>query len=128
MAERLKALISGNPILISSSAVRAFETASIFSGILQSDKLEKSDRLYHASDDTILDVIREMNEGNDVAMIFCHNPGITEFANRMEGVFIDNVPTCGILAMDSSAKAWKDVSLSSLSLDFYLFPKMEGNV
>ncbi len=55
----------------------------------------------------MLAVVREL--GGDAAhlMVVGHNPGITEFANRLSADdHIDNLPTCGVFTATFKLKNW----------------------
>src|SRR2546427_2259563 len=70
--------------MISSPAVRALTTCKAFAKELGFDKnnIITIDKLYHASADTWLQVLQSLKEHKhdkeDVALVFGHNPGITE--------------------------------------------------
>ena len=127
MARRLLAKINDGPSIITSPAVRASETAKEFGRVMQCGSVIDNDRLYHASYETILEVIGDIDDSIENVMTFCHNPGITDFANQIPNVNIDNVPTCGILGIESKVNKWQDLTFSSMALSFFLFPKMNGD-
>jgi phosphohistidine phosphatase len=79
--------------------------------------------LYHAPPSMILSSIQQSDNGHHTIAIVCHNPGITEFANMINGLSIDNVPTCGILALNTDVKNWEDVTIKNLRFDFFDYPK-----
>jgi hypothetical protein len=39
---------------------------------------------------------------------------------------IDNVPTCGVLALKTEVKEWKQVLMENLVFDFFDYPKIVG--
>ena len=91
--------------------------------MMQDDQLSIVSELYHAPPSVILSAINNAsNEWNTIAIV-CHNPGITEFANMIKGLSIDNVPTCGILALNTDVKNWEDVTIKNLHFDFFDYPK-----
>ena len=53
-------------------------------------------------------------------MIFGHNPGITECANRLSaGEQIDNMPTCAIYSLEFDLKDWSALAWNSgVNADF----------
>ena len=57
-------------------------------------------------------------------MLFAHNPGITECANKLSaGEQIDNLPTCAIYTLQFEIKDWSELDWSS-GLDAELdYPK-----
>jgi phosphohistidine phosphatase len=115
--------------MISSPAVRALTTCKEFAKILDFDKhnIITVDKLYHASPDTWLNVLKSQKEhkgdGEDVVLVFGHNPGITEFANDLLNIAIDNIPTCGIVSATLNVDQWKDISYGCGKMDSFDYPK-----
>src|SRR5580765_1488798 len=101
MAERL--LDKGIKIdaFISSTANRALTTARYFARKynVSVHDIIKASELYDAPFDVFYDVIGKLGDGFDSVAIFAHNPGITTFANDLTKTQIDNMPTCGIFAI-----------------------------
>jgi phosphohistidine phosphatase len=129
MARRLKEKRVTPDFIITSPATRAVDTCKEFARILDYDidKIKTDKRLYHASEDQILAVIRELKDRErdeeEVVLLFGHNPGLTEFANSLINEYIDNIPTCGILKVHLNINRWKDASFSCGVLKFHDFPK-----
>ncbi len=83
-----------------SDAARALETSEFVEKALPGVELVSDHRLYGASADTILDVVRETPAGVESVAVVAHNPGITDCVNLLAGErIIDNVPTFGIARM-----------------------------
>jgi phosphohistidine phosphatase len=125
MAHRLldkKIKIDG---FITSPAKRARKTATVFAKEYKVDKgdLIVVDELYLAPEETFYKVITGANDSLDTIAIFSHNPGITEFANLLTDVRIDNIPTCGIFAITIDCKHWSDFRHSKKEFWFFDFPK-----
>lgn len=129
MGKRLKEKEVTPDIMLSSPAERALATCKALADVLKFDekKIKTDKRLYHANEDQILKVIRELKDSprdsEEVAMIFGHNPGLTEFANLLLNQYIDNIPTCGVVAAKLPVKHWKDVTLGCGEMLFFDFPK-----
>ena len=115
--------------MISSPAVRALKTCKEFAKVLDFDKhhIMTVDRLYHASSDIWLSVLRSLKEHpgdkEDVALVFGHNPGITEFANDLLNMEIDNIPTCGIISASLNIEHWAAISVGCGRMDSFDYPK-----
>jgi phosphohistidine phosphatase len=112
--------------IISSPARRARKTAEAFCEVygIKENRMILIDKLYHAAPDTFYEVITEADDKFDRVSIFSHNPGITDFVNELiEGVRIDNVPTCGVFALECNIKKWKDFKQGEKKLLFFDFPK-----
>lgn len=129
MAKRLKEKRVAPDFMISSPATRAFDTCKEFARILDydKDKIKTDKRLYHADEDQILTVIRELKDRErdeeEVVLLFGHNPGLTEFANSLLNESIDNIPTCGIVKAQLKIDRWKDAAFGCGELEFFDFPK-----
>ena len=51
--------------------------------------------------------------------MFGHNPGFTWAANQLANLDIDNIPTCGIVAMSFSVDSWSEVDFGKGKLIFF---------
>lgn len=129
MAYRLKEKHLVPDLLLSSPAKRALLTCEKFAEVLNypQEKIKTERKLYHASEDQILEVLKACNDKHNIVMYFGHNPGLTDFVNHFTGTFIDNVPTCGIVACSLTIHSWKDLKWDEAKIDFYDYPKFEKN-
>ena len=129
MGKRLKEKRITPDILLSSPAERALATCQAIASVLQFDqsKIKTDKRLYHADEDEILHVVRNLKDSprdsEEVVMIFGHNPGLTTFANALLNETIDNIPTCGIVAAELSVERWQDVTFGCGEMLLFDFPK-----
>jgi phosphohistidine phosphatase len=112
-------------VFISSPAKRAKKTASIFAKEYKMDKKDILffEELYGAEANIFFEVIRNTNEKFDNLAIFSHNPGITDFANLLCDVRIDNIPTCGVFAVKIDTKSWADFKEAKKDFWFFDYPK-----
>lgn len=112
---------------VSSPAKRALKTAKIFLEKYNADKknLYIKEDLYPASVSAFYKVIETLDDKWDQVALFSHNPGITEFANRLGVARIDEMPTCSVFAVHSNAKTWKDFQNASCEFWFFEYPKMK---
>jgi phosphohistidine phosphatase len=109
MARRLRSRRLRPDLVLTSPAVRAITTATIMARELKLDaaRIAQDERLYLASAPDMLEVVRELGGDAIHLMVFGHNPGITEFANRLSaGDHIDNLPTCGVFTATFDVKSW----------------------
>jgi phosphohistidine phosphatase len=125
MARRLKDKGIKIDILISSPAKRAHKTAKYFAEAYELNKkeIEITNKLYGASVTAFLEVINTIDDKHKTAIIFSHNPGITEFANTLTSVHIDNMPTCSIFTVQANINKWADFLKSEKSFLFFDYPK-----
>ena len=129
MAKRLKEKEIHPNLMLSSPARRAISTCKIFAEIMGcSDAHIKTDHtLYHADEETILSVIQKIKNSCEAVMLFGHNPGLTDFANELgSDTFIDNIPTCGIVAFSIPVERWQDISWKTGQELFFDFPKSDN--
>lgn len=124
MAEKVSSLIPAVDILVSSSAKRALETSEYFAKALKFKKITTESKLYHAGPSEILEVIGDLPSEYDSAFLFGHNPGFTFLYNHFARVPIDNLPTCGLFGLESTADDWYDVDTTNTRVELYIYPKM----
>jgi phosphohistidine phosphatase len=116
MARRLKQYSPKPERILSSPAVRAITTATIMARELgvSAQKVQQDERLYLASPKDMLAVIRELGERARHLMVVGHNPGITEFADRISGErSVDNLPTCAVYSLQFGIAAWSELQWDS---------------
>jgi phosphohistidine phosphatase len=115
-------------LFVSSEANRALMTTKLMMKEMKmtDEKLIVIPELYHAPPSVILSSIQQCDNRHHTIAIVCHNPGITYFANMIEGLAIDNVPTCGILALQAEVNKWEDISIKNLRFEFFDYPKNQN--
>ncbi|MDO8999907.1 MAG: histidine phosphatase family protein [Bacteroidota bacterium] len=112
--------------ILSSTATRALNTALIFARALNFNManflIEES--IYESSVSNLLSTIKKQPDTLKSMMLFGHNPSITNLYNELcTDMFIDNVPTCGIIKINFDTKSWKDINEKNAKLNFFQFPK-----
>ena len=129
MARRLKQIGPKVDRVLSSPAVRAITTATIMTRELgvSAQKVQQDERLYLASPKDMLAVIRELGDRSRHLMVVGHNPGMTEFADKISGERgIDNMPTCAVYTLQFEIAAWSELEWDS-GIDAELdYPKRSG--
>jgi len=122
MARRLRSRKLRPDLILASPAVRALATASILAHELKvpAAHVRQDERLYLASAQDMLAVIRELGGESAHLMVFGHNPGITDCANRLSaGEQIDNMPTCAVFTALFKLNDWRELDWGSgQELDF----------
>lgn len=111
-----------------SDALRAQATARFVSqGFAVAGPVQVDEhRLYEASPERLLEVIRETPSDHvDVALV-AHNPGLTQLTNLLGSHRVtDNLPTFGIARFEVPAP-WSALCFGSASLDLLTSPKRIG--
>lgn len=113
---------------ISSPAKRAKTTASLF--IKEFGRKDKEilliPELYEAGAPALRKVVSHINSSINSAAIFAHNPGISDFANSLTDVRIENIPTCGIFAVNAKVDDWAQFMDAKKTFLFFDYPKLAG--
>ncbi|HNP06981.1 MAG TPA: histidine phosphatase family protein [Cyclobacteriaceae bacterium] len=125
MGKRLKEREIVPDLMLSSPAKRAITTCKEIASILSYDvsRIKTDRRIYHASEDELLDILSKLNDTQKKVMIFGHNPAFTNLANTLFNEHIMNIPTCGIVGGSLKIKSWSEISVGCGKLDFFDFPK-----
>ncbi|RLC49114.1 MAG: histidine phosphatase family protein [Candidatus Cloacimonadota bacterium] len=114
-----------NPdLVISSPAKRASATAKIIASEINfpKEKIVLDDNIYEATGRGLLEIISETEENYKSVMLFGHNPGLTVLQNNLSDHFIDNIPTCGVVALKFKT-SWNEIKLNSAGFIFFEYPK-----
>ncbi|HEY0054123.1 MAG TPA: histidine phosphatase family protein [Pedobacter sp.] len=127
MADRLLCQHLIPQLLVSSPALRALTTASIFAEIFNIHKKEiKTDQsIYEATSGALLNTINALDNKYDFVALFGHNPGITNLAINLCSTDVYDIPTCGMILIEFPFDDWKMVSKDSGEQMLYDFPKNE---
>ena len=112
-------------LIISSPAKRTKKTAiEIASKIGYSEKkILYNEELYEASSNTIIKVLNKIDEKYNSVMIFAHNPGLTLLNNHISNNYIENIPTCGIVALQLDKK-WNELGKNTCKFLYFEYPKL----
>ena len=125
MATLLKAKDIKIDQFIASPANRALTTATYFAnayGQTQSDIVQKKD-IYHAHPQEVLDIVYQIDNQIECACVFGHNPSFTSLANMFSSEYIPNLPTCGIVVIESTISEWKNLDRTNSQLKAFYYPK-----
>ena len=125
LGRRMAAAGAEIDVIISSPAKRALATAKLIAeqiGYPESN-IVTDERVYLASSGTLQDVVADAPKDASRLMLVGHNPGFTNFFNRLGDAHIDNLPTSagGCFRFDSDD--WSQ--LGGGELTEYEHPKRE---
>ena len=126
MANRLLAKKIKIDAFVSSPAKRAKKTCKLFCNEygVKEDKIIFIEKLYLAHAEMFFEIIKGLDNKFEHVAIFAHNPGITDFANRLcKEVHIDEMPTCGIFSIEANIEKWKDFKDGENKFLFFDYPK-----
>jgi len=110
-----------------SVANRAKSTASIIAfkiGIKETEIIE-SEELYDFDGKKVINFIKKLPAEHKNVLIFGHNPAFTKIVNNFGNVSFDNLPTCGVVAIEFAIEKWEDISAGGQT-KFYILPKLLG--
>ncbi len=113
--------------IISSTAVRAYKTASLLAQGMgfPEEKIEKEVSFYDADTDDIFAVLYGLPDSVEKVMVVGHNPTFTDLVNLfVDWVHqIDNLPTSGVAAIRFETDKWEDIDLTEPQFEFLITPK-----
>lgn len=112
--------------VIISPAKRALETAQLFAKEIgyPLNKIILQEKIYEATLKDLLKTLRGISDEYKTVVMVGHNPGFTELANFIvDGVAIDNIPTCGLVGIEFNVENWKKVEEKSGNIFCFEYPK-----
>lgn len=112
-------------LLVSSPAKRALTTALYFAhafGVPDEQVIKEPD-IYEAAPLDILQIISNLPDTAHTVCLFGHNPTFTDVANMFTENLIDNVPTCGIVQIETDAEHWNGMYEGNSRVKHCFFPK-----
>ena len=125
MADLLKKKEVHPHYVISSPANRAITTAELICEILHFPvkEIKKRIEIYEGGSGHLLQIVQEIADSTQSAMVFGHNPTITEFSNLLTEKYIDSLVTCGVVRIDLKIASWRDAAPGKGKLVWYEYPK-----
>lgn len=113
-------------LIISSPAVRAYDTAKIIAHALSypEAKIIKDNSIYHANAEQLFNQFYDVSDQVRSLMIVGHNPTLTNFANHFLENKIDSLPTSGVVCVDFNTDKWDEIPDVKGKSRFVLTPKM----
>ncbi|SHF22497.1 SixA phosphatase family protein [Flavisolibacter ginsengisoli] len=124
MAKRLKKRGLSIDQFISSTAKRARKTAKYFAEEfdVKKEDIKEVEDLYMANAPGFVKTIEYTKKKHDIIALFSHNPGITEFANSLTHVRIDDMPTCSVFAVQAEVNDWEEFMNAEKKFLFFDYP------
>jgi len=111
-------------IILCSSSQRTRQTAELLVAELGGtlDGVQFDERIYEASMDILLDLIRSLPEAYASVMVIGHNPSIGWLANQLSGYQIATMPSCAVASFELPSFSWKDMSAGTARLLDFDYP------
>ena len=113
-------------LIISSHAIRAYETAKLLAKELDYPvaKIRIDRKIYDGPEDRILEIIYGISNDINSVMIVGHNPKITDLANLFIHPGIEDMRTSAVAAISFITEKWEEIQLKESVLDFYIYPRL----
>jgi phosphohistidine phosphatase len=119
-------------LVLCSAARRTRDTLDLVLPELRVEpKVVYDQTLYHASPETMLEMLHAVQPGTNRVMLVGHNPELHAFALDLVGAgpkhFRDRLmtkyPTAGVAVINFAAGLWKSVEVNSGTLNLFLSPR-----
>lgn len=125
MAVRLQKAGIRPSLILSSPAVRAWETAKVVAQQIgyPLEFLQREADLYLASRRKLIEIIGRQDNGFNSMLVVAHNPGLTDLANYLIAGLTDNLPTSGIVSINLASDEWDLRQTGDNELLVYDYPK-----
>ncbi len=120
MGEFIEAKNGKPDLIVSSSAVRSYETAKIVAQKMDYDveKIMFTKELYLAWVNDILKTITSLPDNIKDCVLVGHNPGLTDLINHF-GVRLDNLPTSSTACFEFEVDKWRNISKEKAELKWF---------
>jgi phosphohistidine phosphatase len=130
MARRVKIRNTLPSLMISSPANRALHTAMIFARVIELPfgQLHINPDIYSSDVDTLVLMIKRLDDKFHSVMIFGHNPEFSNLADFLVKDLVDDLPTCGIVRISFDTDKWKEVGKDRVTNVFFDYPKREMQI
>ena len=125
MADRLQARGPIPEVVLSSTAVRAMETAELLmsSLYLSESTLLTTDAIYEAPLSALEQALTTLPQHISVAMMIGHNPGVSALGNYLCSQSNLQMPTCAMACFDLDIDRWENVYRDCAVMRWYDYPK-----
>jgi phosphohistidine phosphatase len=125
MARRLAKRGEHPDAIVTSSALRALETAKAFASRLEitDGALVVEPKIYGAGVDDLVEVIRGFDEGLRSVLLVGHNPTLSELCHRLTGEELGDLSTCSVVTLRVGLGTWGSVGRAKLDLVDLDYPK-----
>jgi phosphohistidine phosphatase len=110
-------------VVLSSSAERARQTAALVlkSAQLKTD-LRHDERIYEAGAPRLLEIVSQIDDDADVAMLVGHNPGLEELLEDLTGE-ARHLPTAALARIELDVEKWDNVHEGAGRVEWLIKPK-----
>jgi phosphohistidine phosphatase len=109
--------------IFTSPALRARKTCEIFIENLNlfEIRLKIEEDIYDFGGNQLIDFIKSLDKKLNKIMIFGHNHALTSIVNTFGSIYIDNVPTSGLIKISFDIDNWHEIKGGETTLT--IFPR-----
>lgn len=113
-----------NPqIIISSPAERAKQTAVLTKEAAQiNTEITYVEEIYEASPRTLLNIVAQIADENEMVLVVGHNPGLEGFIKILTGETCA-LPTAALVKIDLKIDSWQELTSDCGKVDLFIRPK-----
>lgn len=118
MGRRLRDSGARPSLILTSPATRAWQTARLLATEIgyPLEFLQRETDLYLASPEAISGVLARQDPAFTDLLVCAHNPGLTDFANRLVGGGVTALPPCGLAVIEADIRNWAELRSGRLLL------------
>ncbi len=110
-------------LIVSSPAKRAKQTAILIKEAAQiQSEIRYDEKIYEANPFRLLQIVSELDESVESAMIVGHNPGLEGLIKILTGES-ETMPTASLAIIDLNAENWSEVTAKSGKLQKLIRPQ-----
>jgi phosphohistidine phosphatase len=112
-------------LVISSIAVRAYETAKLLAARLEYplESIEKEEAIYLNGVSALENAALSLDDKLNEVMLVGHNPDMTNFANIFLTQKISYLPTTGVVAVRFETSQWSEMFICPRRILFVITPR-----
>jgi phosphohistidine phosphatase len=111
--------------IVSSPAMRARQTAELVKNSASFEAgIRFDERIYEASPLRLLEVVSDISDEYDSAMIVGHNPGFENIVRVLTGK-LESMPTAALAVVDLEIDSWQEINAETGKLRKFIRPKEE---
>jgi phosphohistidine phosphatase len=125
MAARARDLDLTPDFLVSSPAARTLATARAFARAFRipMPHVHREQRLYLATPDALMAVVRHVPRHCQHVLLVGHNPGLSEFAARLtDDKDLNDLPTCALCSLQLDCASWASTGWKHAERVLYDWP------
>ena len=125
MARRLVKRGDLPEVIVTSSALRALETAKAFASKLEIETgaVLVEPKIYGAGVDQLIELIHGFDDAVRGVLLVGHNPTLTELSHRLTGEELGDLPTCAVVTLRVGSGSWRSVGRTRVDLVDLDYPK-----